>query len=504
MSLKKTSTYKILYFFCTMKLSNLKNLAADSFIYGISGMLLKLISFILFPIFAQYFTPSSYGIIGVIISLNLLLSTLSGLGLEAASSRWFYDKEDPLYRNKIFTTWFAGRLFGTMLLSLLVYFLLKNWLLNNHLKTDDGSRLILILLASLFLNIIPTQLNYYFVLNKKATHSLVFSLSLALLSSLFCLAFIFFLNLDIVGFFLGQLVAFALASLYGFAFYKRKIKTFQFDFQLFKEMVRYGTKVLPATLSNNFAFFFAILIIQSLTSQHELGIFQVAYTLATGITFFTGGFSQAFIPHALSIEESYFKKFCIWSFDVYCSVLVFICFLLGIFYNEIVLILLSNKYAECVVIAGILTFSHFIISLNTIASMSMTKAKKVSSFGIVILVANLIQLFLLYFLTESNGIKGAAFSFLIINFLSVSVIFYLSYHILEIQYRYAKNLLIIITFFGGYFLINHFISSFSNPLFIKFLFAIAGSIIIILFNFNSLKQLVATLKKSLSKPRMIS
>ena len=85
-----------------MRLSNLKNLAVDSFIYGISGMVLKLISFVLFPIFAHHFTPSSYGTIGILISMNLVLVTISGLGLEAAATRWFYDKDDPIYKNKIF------------------------------------------------------------------------------------------------------------------------------------------------------------------------------------------------------------------------------------------------------------------------------------------------------------------------------------------------------------------------------------------------------------------
>ena len=265
-----------------MKLSNLKNLAVDSFIYGISGMLLKLISFVLFPIFAHHFSPSSYGTIGILISMNLVLMTISGLGLEAACSRWFYDKDDPQYRNKLFTTWFTGRLVVSILLSLLVFFIFKNWLIKNHLNSENGSWLILILLISLLFNIIPSLLNFYFILNKKPTHSLVFSISLALLSSILCVLFIFVFKLDIAGFFLGQMVAFIIASLYGFAFYKKKINSFQFDFHLFRDMVRYGVKVLPATLSNNFTLFFAILIIQSLTSQHDLGIFQVGYTLEIG------------------------------------------------------------------------------------------------------------------------------------------------------------------------------------------------------------------------------
>ena len=466
-------------------------------------MVLKLISFVLFPIFAHHFTPSSYGTIGILISMNLVLVTISGLGLEAAATRWFYDKDDPIYKNKIFTNWFAGRFVVSTILSLLVFFVFRNWLINNHLKSENGTWLILIVLISLFFNIIPSLLNYYFILNKKPTHSLVFSISLALLSSLFCLVFIFIFNLDIAGFFLGQLAAFFVASLYGFAFYKKKINSFRFDFHLFRDMVRYGIKVLPATLSNNFTLFFAILIIQSLTSQHDLGIFQVGYTLATGITFFTGGFSQAFLPHALSMEEAKFKKFCTWSFDIYCSLLVFVCFTLGIFYKEIISILLTNKYSESEFVTGILTFSYFIISLNTIASMSMTKAKKVGIFGVVILIANIFQLGILYILTKSNGITGAAFSFLLINFCSVSVIFYFSHTILSIPYKYTKNFLLISIFFASYYVIVLYQSSFFEPLIMKFIFVIAGALLILALNFNNAKRLIAVLKNSELKKKKV-
>jgi O-antigen/teichoic acid export membrane protein len=473
-----------------MKIAQYKNLALDSIVYGLSGMILKLISFILFPIFAHHFSPESYGVISVVNALNLLLITISGLGLEAASARWFYDQPGVEYRKKVFSTWFTGRLIISIVLSLILFFILKNWLVSRHLKIEQGDLLLVVISGNLLFNIIPTILNHYFILNKKPLHSLILTVFLALLSSGLCLLFVFSFHLDVVGFFLGQLVAFFIITLIGIIYFGNSLGIFLFERSLLREMTSYGLKVIPATLSNNFSFFFATLIIQSVTSQHDLGIFQVGFTLATGITFLTGGFSQAMIPHALSLNNNEFKRFCVWSLDAYCGILLFLCLSLGVFYSDIISWLLSNKYIESANVAGLLTFSHFIISLNTIGSMGMAKVKRIEMFGIAILLSNLILLFVLYFMTKKYGLLGSSLSFLIINLSSVTLIFYLGHKIMPIGYHYLKNLMLVLAFIVVYqlFAKNQILDS--PSLLTKLLIMLSGSFVLLISNTRSIKKLI--------------
>ena len=407
---------------------------------------------------------------------------------------WFYDQNDSDYRKKVFSCWLTGRLVISVLLSLLLFLLLKNWLLARHLKTEQGGLLILVIAGNLLFNILPTILNHYFILNKKPVHSLILTVSLTLLSSGFCLLFVFVFHFDVLGFFLGQLLAFFLISLVAIAFFRKSLGIFQFEVSLLREMLPYGLKVIPAHLSNNFSFFFATLLIQSLTSQHDLGIFQVGYTLATGITFLTGGFSQAIVPHALSLDENDFKRFCVWSLDVYCGILLLLCLSLGVFYSDIIPWLLSNKYIESTKIAGILTFSHFIISLNTIASLGMTKAKKIGVFGVVILLSNIIFLLVLYVLTNNYGLLGSSLSFLIMNISSVSLIFFMGHKIMPISYHYLKNLLLVLSFILLYqlFASNALIDS--SHFIPKFLIILFATGILVVFNLKNVNRFIVLLR----------
>ena len=414
--------------------------------------------------------------------------TLSGVGLEAAAFRFFFDKDESNYKNSVFTTWFTGRLLITFITIIIVYLFLGNWLIVNYLESDQARILLIIVLSNLLFSIIPNIINTWFVIYKKAFYSLLFSIFLTILSSGLSLLFVFVYKLQVAGFFLGQTVAFTIASIVGYFLFRRKSKSLRFDFTLFKNMAKYGLKVIPGTLSNNFLLFFANLIILTITSQHLLGIFQVGYTIATVILFFTSGFSQAFGPFSLSLKDEDFKYFCKWSLDIYVSLLCLICFSIGILYPEIITLLFGTKYSESIVVAGILTFSNFILSIGTIASISFVKTKKVGYYGVIVFFGNLIHIALIYILTGNFGLPGASTSFLLINLLVVITMFYFSNSILPIPFRFLKNLLILLSFLSFYFLIANIQNHYYSNLFFKILYIIFGVLFICLANYSNIKK----------------
>lgn len=474
-----------------MKLSNIKNLAIDSVIYGFSGMFIKLIGFILFPLFARKFNAEIYGVIGVLNSLNLVLMTIAGLGLEGAATRWFFDKEDAKFKKSIFSTWLTGQLLTTFLINVIVIIFLKNWLSTEYLKVANGSLLIVIISSNLFLSILPSILNSYFILNKKPVGTLITNSSIVILSGLSSLLFVYQFNWGVTGFYLGQSVGFFIVTIVGLIFYINNITTFKFDFKIWKEMAKYGMKIIPANLSNQFLLFCAILIIQPLTSQSSLGYFQVAYTLAAAITLFTGGFGQAFVPYALSIDDTDFKKFTILVFDLYCGLMSFICFCLVIFYEELINLLLTPQYLNSEIPAGILTFGNFLISINSIASITLIKRKKIGYFARIILVYNIFCLILINILTKKLGIEGAALSFLIVQGLSVITVFFFSHKFMPVKYNYLKNFSTVMIFISAYLLFVYKFKQIEFVIELKLALLFSGIIFLFIFNLNSIKKLYA-------------
>src|SRR5688572_22712186 len=89
-----------------MSASKLKSLAKDSVIYGISGIVSKMIAVLLVPLYTRIFTPSDYGVINIINTTFLLVGMLAACSLDNSAGRWYYDTQDEVDRKRTFASWF--------------------------------------------------------------------------------------------------------------------------------------------------------------------------------------------------------------------------------------------------------------------------------------------------------------------------------------------------------------------------------------------------------------
>ncbi len=97
----------------------LKRLSGDSLIYGLSSVLIKFISFFLFPFFARELNPADYGLINIFNTLTFFTAAVISLGLDAAVTRWFYDENTEDYKNKIFSNWWFAHL-GAAIVAIII------------------------------------------------------------------------------------------------------------------------------------------------------------------------------------------------------------------------------------------------------------------------------------------------------------------------------------------------------------------------------------------------
>lgn len=429
--------------------SLLKNLTGDSLLYGISTIALRLISFILFPLFARKFTPEDYGVVGLLSTFTFFVTALCGMGLDSATARWYYDNTEPLYMKQIFSNWFFVQFGATMLVSLLIITGLLFFPSGNFLKTQHPETLVILVCVNMLLNIPLSIVNLFYVLQRKPLPSVYFSVAVALLSALVSLLLVFKFNLGLIGFYLGQTIALLLCSIVAIVIAVKKLIHFNYpDVELIKKMVKYGASIIPANISSYFLLFVSSIIIRSFISQADLGYYQVGYTIASGILILTIPFNQAFQPLSFSImHQPHAGKFYELIFDIYCAAMCLVCLVLGLFLKEIMHFLVTDKYAPSTFIAATLSFSNFIYSINTIAVIGMAIEKKIRYFGIIVALCNLLNIGLVFFGTRLGGINGTALSFVLGNCITIFLLFYYSQKIHFIPYRFLPNVLLIATSF---------------------------------------------------------
>jgi len=88
-----------------VKLSRIKDLTKDAAVYGFGSVAVKVVGFLLIPVYTHYLSPADYGVLALITMYSSLVATVIGLGQHQAVFRYYfkYDEGDPRRRGVIRT-----------------------------------------------------------------------------------------------------------------------------------------------------------------------------------------------------------------------------------------------------------------------------------------------------------------------------------------------------------------------------------------------------------------
>src|SRR3984957_1105838 len=87
----------------------LRRLVRHSAIYGVGGLVSRLLAVILLPLYTHYLTPKDYGRVEIVTSAPAVLSIVLQLGIASAFFRFYFDTKDPAGRLVVVRTsfWFT-------------------------------------------------------------------------------------------------------------------------------------------------------------------------------------------------------------------------------------------------------------------------------------------------------------------------------------------------------------------------------------------------------------
>src|ERR1700720_2561197 len=127
-----------------MLVRELKRLGAQSVIYGLGGVVSRLIAVFLLPVYTVYLGRVGFGEIETIIALTSVLVIVLGLGITSAFFRFYFDSEDEARRTLVVRTsfWFTMTM-ATVGLAIGWAFSvpLAHWLNLGHLSGPEGHQL---------------------------------------------------------------------------------------------------------------------------------------------------------------------------------------------------------------------------------------------------------------------------------------------------------------------------------------------------------------------------
>jgi O-antigen/teichoic acid export membrane protein len=278
----------------------LKRLGRHSAVYGLGGLVSRILATLLLPLYTHYLPPGSYGRVEIVTAATAVLAILLQLGISSAFFRFYFDAKEDAERLVVIRTsfWFTMAM-STLGLVLGVVFAapIGHWLGLGH----DPS-LVRAGAVGLWAQTNYQQLTALFRVEERSVQYAIASVANVLITVAAMVLFVAYFHWGavglVVGNFTGTLVVYAV--LLG---YRYEQLGAQFDRGLFRKMQRFGMPLVPSALALWTISFVDREFVSWYKGNAEVGVYSAAVKIASLITFVMVAFRTAWPAFAYSIED---------------------------------------------------------------------------------------------------------------------------------------------------------------------------------------------------------
>ncbi len=277
----------------------MRRLGKHSAIYGLGGIVSRVIAVFLLPLYTRYLEPSDFGAVGLLVGLSAVLVTILRAGISSAFFRFYFDAKDTAERLLVLRTsfWFtmasatAGLAAGVLLAEPLAELLLL-----------DDANLVRAAFVGIWAQMNYEQLTALFRVEERS--SLFVVASLANIAVTIATTLVLVVGYDqgalgvIVGNFIGTLAVYL--ALLG---YRRAQLGLQLSRPLLREMNRFGVPLVPSALALIALNFGDRFFLNELVGTAEVGRYELGVRIASAMVLLITAFRTAWPAFAYSIED---------------------------------------------------------------------------------------------------------------------------------------------------------------------------------------------------------
>ncbi|MGL6280744.1 MAG: lipopolysaccharide biosynthesis protein [Gaiella sp.] len=385
----------------------LRRLGRHSAIYGIGGLVSRVIAVLLLPVYTRYLTPADYGAIETLVALTFVLALLLRAGITTAFFRFYFDAEDAAGRLRVLRTSFWFTMTGGTL-GLLVLLALADPISEALFGSSANADLVRASGVALWATVNYEQLTSLFRVEERSVAFVIASLTNIFITIGATLLLVVALDQGpigvIVGNFTGTLIVYL--ALIGF---RREQLGLEFDRKLLREMNRFGLPLVPSALflwvTNLSDRFFLV----KLADVAEAGLYSVGVRIASAMILLLTAFRLAWPAFAYSIKDDDEAK------RTYAYVLTYLTVLsswvaLGLtaLAPWIVGLLASDAFAESATVVGPLAFSTVAYAAYVVITIGVGRSRKTQFNWVVTGIGAIVNVTLNLLLIPRIGMLGAA------------------------------------------------------------------------------------------------
>lgn len=426
-------------------MSKYKLLAKDTLIYGIGMVLQKIIGFLLLPLYTRALSPAEYGVLDTLSTMGFLITVLLSLGLDGATSRFFfiYDKEDE--RQQIFSTSFVLRSIFQLPIIIIACFL-SPYISEILFDTKGYSWVIICSLLVIPCQTLNQLQNLIFRNYRKLWKFVLMTSVRAIIIPLFAVLFVVYYKWGVFGANLASLCSSVFMLILSYFLISRSYISYKkFNVLRAKEMLRFGFPLIFAGLIswvNAVSDRFFLLYYSDLK---EIGLYSIANTFSQPILLINSMLQMSlivlvfeFFSHEKDENKPETKKFQtnVWHF--YLMISVPLAFVMSIFGIELIPFISTDEYLLSCLALPWLLLSHILVFSTDITGNGMTLKVQSKPYPIMLFVAAMVNVGLNFIFIPKWGFVGAAMTTVISNFVYFVFAYFWSQKVYYINRSFIK------------------------------------------------------------------
>jgi O-antigen/teichoic acid export membrane protein len=386
----------------------IQRLGKHSVIYGLGGLIQRIVAVLLLPLYTRYLTPSDYGAIEVLVALSAVLFALLRAGIQSSFFRFYLQAEDERGRQTVVRTsfWFT---MGAATIALVVGLVLAGPISTALFSTSENADLVRAAFVGLWASMNYDQLTALFRVEERSVSYSIASLANVLLTVGATILLVVVLDQGplgvLVGNFSGTLAVWAVLLAY-----RRTQLGLEFDSDVFRRMTAWGMPFVPSVIALNLIDFSDRFFLVRIKGQDELGLYAIGMRISAGLLFLLAAFRTAWPAFAYSLPEEEAKR-------TYGFVLTYVTFFsswaavaLGLGSPWLVRLLTTPDFYGGSRVVPVLVFAFVVFGMYVVVVTSIGRAGRRGSNWMITGAAALLNIALNLILIPPFGMTGAAIS----------------------------------------------------------------------------------------------
>jgi len=415
----------------------IKRLGKHSLIYGVGGLIQRIVAVLLLPLYTRYLSPSDYGAIEALVALSAVIFALLRAGIQSSFFRFYFQADDERGRLTIVRTsfWFT---MGTATLALAAGLVFAGAIAQALYGSTEHTDLVRAAFVGLWASMNYDQLTALFRVEERSVSFALASLTnVAVTIGATILLVVVFDKGPLgvlVGNFSGTLAVYAVLLAY-----RRTQLGLEFDRDVFRRMTAWGMPFVPSVLALNAIDFSDRFFLSRLRDQHELGLYAIGMRISAALLFLLAAFRTAWPAFAYSIRDDREAK------RTYGFVLTYVTFFsawgalaLGLGSPWLVRLLTTPDFYRGSRVVPLLAFAFVVFGAYVIVVTSIGRAGRRGSNWIVTGAAALLNVVLNLILIPPYGMVGAAVSMLVSYFAMFVGITWKAQRAFRVDYQWRR------------------------------------------------------------------